>query len=69
MSDLCDINFRCIDAHDFGQLVSSPQIFGENTVKRAGGIFEYTDSSYTGYVLNGDDLVVKIKGAFGLLII
>lgn len=60
----CDINFRCIDANDFGQPVSSPQIFGENAVKGAGGIYEYTDSSYTGYVLNGDDLVVKIKGAW-----
>ncbi|MBT5827631.1 MAG: hypothetical protein HOH73_01990 [Alphaproteobacteria bacterium] len=59
----CDMSFRCIDAADFGQPGSSIPINGDN-IEVINEIIHVTQSSYTGYVLNGDDLKIQIRGAW-----
>ena len=56
----CDMSFRCIDAADFGQPGSSIPINGDN-IEVINEIIHVTQSSYTGYVLNGDDLKIQIR--------
>ena len=66
----CDrFNPRCVDASDFGQPIGSPGVGGNDVNPRFGQASEYdyfdkTKSDYTGFILTGDELIVRIKGAW-----
>ena len=65
----CDYSPRCIDAADFGQPRGTPSLFGDNVESRYGDDSDYsylerTWSTYTGFVLTGDDMEIKIDGAW-----
>jgi len=65
----CDMNPRCIDASDFGKPSGMPAVNGEDVEPRFGpesdyNFFQKTWSSFTGYVLTGDDLIIRVKGAW-----
>ena len=65
----CDYSPRCIDAEDFGQPKGSPSIHGHNVESRYGedsdfSYLEKTWSTYTGFVLTGDPLEVRVEGAW-----
>lgn len=67
----CDEKPRCVAAEDFGQPKGIANIYGKDVGPKYDqaesleySFFEKSRSSATGYVLNGDDLKIKIRGAW-----